>query len=145
MTRFASFAATIVAALACSVALAAAGAVVGNRHSSLGTFLVTSSGRTLYLFAADPRNHTTCSGPCAGTWPPLTTAGTPKASGAVKQALLGTIKRGSTEQVTYAGHALYTYSGDMRPGDTNSQNLKLFGAKWFVVGLGGAAITKASG
>jgi predicted lipoprotein with Yx(FWY)xxD motif len=116
-------------------------ATIATRHSSLGTFLI-SGGRTLYLFEADGRNQSTCSGPCAGTWPPLLTSGRPKASAGVKAGLLGTIKRGSSAQVTYGGHALYTYSGDIKAGDTSSQGLKLFGAKWFVVSVQGAAITK---
>ena len=114
---------------------------IGTRTTALGTFLV-SGGHTLYLFEADSRNQSTCSGPCAGTWPPLLTSARPKASGAVRAGLLGTIRSGSSLQVTYAGHPLYTYSGDTRRGDVNSQNLKLFGAKWFVVGTAGAAITK---
>jgi predicted lipoprotein with Yx(FWY)xxD motif len=116
-------------------------ATIGTRHTALGTFLV-SGGRSLYLFGADGRNQSTCTGPCAGTWPPLPTTGRPKASAGVKASLLGTIKSASTEQVTYAGHPLYTYSGDTKPGDTNSQNLRLFGAKWYLVSAQGTAITK---
>ena len=138
-----------VAVLIAVCALAAAGtsamaagkgpATIGPRHTSLGTFLV-SSGRTLYLFGADGRNQSTCTGPCAGTWPPLLTSGRPKASGGVKASLLGTTGSGSTEQVTYNGHPLYTYSGDTKRGETNSENLKLFGAKWYVVSVAGAGI-----
>jgi predicted lipoprotein with Yx(FWY)xxD motif len=59
----------------------------------------------------------------------------------VKSCLLGTIKGGGARQVTYTGHPLYLYSGDTKPGETGSLNLKLFGAKWFVVNVAGAAIT----
>jgi predicted lipoprotein with Yx(FWY)xxD motif len=114
-------------------------ATIGTRHTSLGTFLV-SAGRTLYLFEADGRNQSTCTGPCAGTWPPLLTNGRPKATAGVKAGLLGTTGSGSAEQVTYNGHPLYFYSGDTKRGDTNSQNLKLFGAKWYVVSVAGTAI-----
>ena len=78
----------------------------------------------------------------SGTWPPLLTSARPKAIGGVRAGLLGTIHSGGRLQVTYAGHPLYTYSGDTRSGEVNSQNLKLFGAKWFVVNTAGAAITK---
>ena len=114
-------------------------ATIGTRHTSLGTFLV-SAGRTLYLFEADGRNQSTCTGPCAGTWPPLLTNGRPKATAGVKAGLLGTTGSGSAEQVTYNGHPLYTYSGDTKRGDINSQNLKLFGAKWYVVSVAGPPI-----
>jgi predicted lipoprotein with Yx(FWY)xxD motif len=134
---------SVLAGLGASAIAAGRGplATVGTRHSPLGTFLV-SAGRTLYLFEADGRNQSSCSGPCAGTWPPLLTGGHPKATAGVKASLLGTGARGSAEQVTYNGHPLYTYSGDTKTGETTSQNLKLFGAKWYVVSVAGTAITK---
>ena len=58
----------------------------------------------------------------------------------MKASLLGTTGSGAAEQVTYYGHPLYFYSGDTKRGDTNSQNLKLFGAKWYVVSAAGTAI-----
>ena len=129
-----------VAALGTTAMAAGKGpATIGTRHTSLGTFLV-SAGRTLYLFEADGRNQPTCTGPCAGTWPPLLTHGRPKATAGVKASLLGTTGSGSAEQVTYNGHPLYTYSGDTKRGDINSQNLKLFGAKWYVVSVAGPPI-----
>jgi predicted lipoprotein with Yx(FWY)xxD motif len=131
------------AALCASAMAAGRGpATISARHTALGTFLV-SGGRTLYLFEADGRNQSTCTGPCAGTWPPLLTSGRPKASAGVKPGLLGTIRRGTSAQITYGGHALYTYSGDTKAADTNSQGLKLFGAKWFLVSVQGTAIAKA--
>jgi predicted lipoprotein with Yx(FWY)xxD motif len=137
---------TVVGAIAAfgtqAVAATTHPATVGTRHTVLGTFLV-DGGRTLYLFENDTRNQSTCSGPCAGTWPPLTTSGRPKAAAGVKVGLLGVIHANGVEQVTYAGHPLYFYSGDTHVGDINSQNLKLFGARWFVVAVSGAAITKA--
>ena len=132
---------SVVGIIGASTAAAGTSATVTTRHTALGSFLV-AGGRTLYLFEADGRNQSACSGPCAGTWPPLTTTGHPVAGAGVRASLLGTIKDGSTEQVTYAGHPLYFYSGDTKPGDVNSQNLKLFGAKWFVVSPAGAAIRK---
>jgi predicted lipoprotein with Yx(FWY)xxD motif len=128
------------AALGTSAMAAAKGpATIGTRHTSLGTFLV-SAGRTLYLFEGDGRSQSTCTGPCAGTWPPLLANGRPKAIAGVKASLLGTTGSGSAEQVTYNGHPLYTYSGDTKRGDINSQDLKLFGAKWYVVSVAGTPI-----
>jgi predicted lipoprotein with Yx(FWY)xxD motif len=132
---------SVIGVLGAATASAGTTVTVATRHTSLGTFLV-AGGRTLYLFEADGRNQSTCTGPCAGTWPPLTTTGRPVAGAGVRASLLGTFRRGSTLQVTYNGHALYYYSGDRKTGATNSQNLKLFGAKWFVVNVAGAAITK---
>ena len=118
-----------------------AASVVSTKTSSLGTFLVDGNGRALYLWDADHGSKSTCSGACAQAWPPLTTPGTPKASGAVKTSLLGTTKRadGSSE-VTYAGHPLYTFAGDTQAGQTNGQGSNGFGAPWWVVTPAGKAL-----
>src|SRR4051794_6236866 len=78
---------------------ASAVATVKVTHGHLGTFLVNSNGRTLYLFAADKGTKSACTGECAKAWPPLRTTGKPKASAGVKASLLGTAKRadGSTQ------------------------------------------------
>ena len=116
-------------------------ASVSTKTSSLGTFLVDANGRALYLWDADHGSMSTCSGACAQAWPPVTTTGTPKASGAVKASLLGTTKRadGSSE-VTYAGHPLYTFAGDTQAGQTNGQGSNGFGAPWWVVTPAGKAL-----
>jgi predicted lipoprotein with Yx(FWY)xxD motif len=118
-----------------------AASVVSTKTSSLGTFLVDGNGRALYLWDADHGSKSTCSGACAQAWPPLTTTGTPKASGAAKASLLGTTKRadGSSE-VTYAGHPLYTFAGDTQAGQTNGQGSNGFGAPWWVVTPAGKAL-----
>jgi predicted lipoprotein with Yx(FWY)xxD motif len=115
--------------------------VVSTKKSSLGTFLVDANGRALYLWDADRGAMSTCSGECAQDWPPLTTTGTPKATGGVKASLLGTTKRtDGSHEVTYAGHPLYTFAGDTKPGQTTGQGSSAFGAPWWIVTPGGAAL-----
>jgi predicted lipoprotein with Yx(FWY)xxD motif len=108
----------------------------------LGSMLVDAEGRTLYLWEADKGGQSACDGPCAAAWPPLTTTGKPTASGdGVNASLLGTAKRADgTLGVTYAGHPLYHFKGDGAAGDANGQGSDGFGAKWWVVSPGGAAI-----
>jgi predicted lipoprotein with Yx(FWY)xxD motif len=98
---------------------------------NLGMVLVDSKGFTLYLFAKDTGTTSTCNGPCAQAWPPLTTEGAPKATNGASAADLGTSERsdGST-QVTFAGHPIYTYSADTAPGEANGNGLNAFGAVW---------------
>ena len=115
--------------------------VVSTKTSSLGTFLVDGQGRTLYLWDADHGPKSTCSAACAQAWPPLTTTGTPKASGAVKASLLGTAMRADgSREVTYAGHPLYTYAGDTQPGQTTGEGSASFGAPWWTVTTAGQAL-----
>jgi predicted lipoprotein with Yx(FWY)xxD motif len=109
--------------------------------SKLGRILTDGSGRTLYLFEKDKGAASTCNGACAGLWPPLTATGA--AGRGVSAAKLGSIKRadGKTE-ATYAGHPLYTYAGDSKPGDTRGQGLDQFGAEWYVLAPSGHKIDK---
>ena len=51
--------------------------------------------------------------------------------GRASQAVLGTtVRSDGTTQLTYAGHPLYRFAGDQKPGDTNGQGLQSFGAGW---------------
>lgn len=117
------------------------GTTVDLGSTKLGKILVDSKGVTLYLFAADKTDKSTCNSACAGAWPPLLTKGKPVAGAGVKQSLLGTTKRtDGTTEVTYAGHPLYYYAGDSGPGQATGQDLPSFGAPWYVVGANGKQI-----
>jgi predicted lipoprotein with Yx(FWY)xxD motif len=111
---------------------------------ALGTMLVDGEGRTLYLWEADTGAKSTCEGPCASAWPPLTTVDPPKISGGgLDRNLLGTSKRADgTLGVTYAGHPLYYFQGDGAAGDANGQGSDGFGAKWWAVAPDGSAIER---
>ena len=114
-------------------------------RSNLGSILVDNRGRTLYLFEKDKRGKSSCDGACATYWPPLLTRGVPDAERGVKQSLLGVTRRASgVTQVTYAGHPLYRFVGDAKPGQTSGQNSHAFGADWYVVSSAGKKIEKAS-
>ena len=102
--------------------------------------------RTAYLFEKDTGTASTCSGACADAWPPLTTSGSPTAGGAAKASLLGTTKRADGRmEVTYAGHPLYYFAGDMAPGDTNGEGVDHFGAEWYMVSPSGATVEEDEG
>jgi predicted lipoprotein with Yx(FWY)xxD motif len=115
---------------------------VSTRATKLGRILVDANGRTLYLFEKDKGAASSCNGACASIWPPLT-AGTAKAGSGVTAADLGTTKRGDGKtEITYAGHPLYTYAGDQKPGDVAGQGLDQFGAEWYVLAPNGHKIDK---
>jgi predicted lipoprotein with Yx(FWY)xxD motif len=119
-------------------------ATVGVAKSSLGSILVNSTGRTLYLFKADSGTSSACSGACAIAWPPLLAKGAPTAGTGLTAAKLGTITRsGGKQQVTYNGHPLYLYVGDKKPGDVAGQGVTAFGAAWFVLSSSGDQISAA--
>jgi predicted lipoprotein with Yx(FWY)xxD motif len=125
-----------------SSASAAGGTVIETASSSAGTFLTNGSGRAVYLWVKDTGDTSTCSGACAGAWPPVTTTGSATASGGAKASDLGTITRSDgTKQVTYDGHPLYYFSGDSGPGTASGQGSDGFGAKWWLVAPTGSDVT----
>jgi predicted lipoprotein with Yx(FWY)xxD motif len=138
------------AALAATAALALAasgstssGALVKVGPSNLGRVLVDAHGKTLYLWAHDKGKNSTCNGDCAEYWPPLISRGRPIATGGAKAALLGTSRRSDGRiQVTYAGHPLYYFVQDTKPGQTNGEGLTGFGGRWDPVSAAGTAVQK---
>jgi predicted lipoprotein with Yx(FWY)xxD motif len=111
-----------------------ASATVGVTNSGLGSILVDSTGRTLYLFKADVGTKSACTGACATAWPPLLASGKPTAGAGLTASKLGTITRsGGKRQVTYNGHPLYLFVKDTKPGQTNGQGVTAFGAAWFAL------------
>jgi predicted lipoprotein with Yx(FWY)xxD motif len=105
--------------------------------SPLGTILVDENGFTLYLFDNDTAGTVTCTGSCAGTWPPVTVRGTPVAGTGIDPDLLATADTGATAHVTYAGHPLYRFSGDVAAGETNGFGV---GGVWWVVAADGTKV-----
>ena len=119
-----------------------ASATVGVANNSLGSILVDSTGRTVYLFKADSGTSSACSGACATAWPPLLATGTPTAGTGLTASKLGTITRSDgNQQVTYNGHPLYRFIKDQKPGDTNGQGVTAFGAAWFALSPVGTQIS----
>lgn len=116
-----------------------AGTVTVADNPKLGAILVNADGLTLYDFHKDKGGKSACYGACAATWPPLTTDGKPQAIKGAMPTKLGTTKRtDGTVQVTYAGHPLYTYAVDTKPGDAKGQDIDSFGAQWYALQPSGA-------
>lgn len=122
---------------------ASGGARISLRKTHLGMLLVNSHGFTLYAFSRDPRNVDRCvsmSG-CSSIWPLVRTGARPIAGPGVKRSLLGTIKVHGAQQVTYAGHPLYGYSGDAGPGSTSYVGVLQFKGVWRGVLASGATVS----
>lgn len=118
-------------------------ATLAAANSALGTILVDSKGRTLYLFKADLATSSMCFGACARGWPPLRVAGKPTVGGGVDAALVSTTRRvDGQRQVTYAGHPVYRFAGDVGPGEINGEMLNAFGAEWLAVSPHGSAVSR---
>ena len=84
--------------------------------------LTTPGGMTLYTFDKDTANAGTsaCTGPCATLWPPFAAA-----ADAAPIGNFTVVKReDGGQQWAYKGWPLYTYSKDMRNGETSGNNFK---------------------
>jgi predicted lipoprotein with Yx(FWY)xxD motif len=133
----------VIAVVAFIAAVPASAAIprvtVGVHLTTVGSALSDSHGRALYFRALDSRTST-CYGSCAVAWPPLLTAAKPVAGHGVKQSLLGTTKRRDGKlQVTYAGHPLYYFGGDLQPGEITGQGTA---STWWLVTPAGVKIAK---
>jgi predicted lipoprotein with Yx(FWY)xxD motif len=147
------FSKTLVLALGALVAAAAlavsafgsasGGTLVKVGPTSLGRVLVDAHGKTLYMWAHDKTRKSTCNGECAEYWPPLLTNGRPVAAAGAKSSLLGVSRRSDGRiQVTYAGHPLYYFVKDRKPGQTTGEGLTGFGGRWDPVSAAGTAVRK---
>lgn len=131
---------------AAGAAARAKAVVVSTRKlPKLGTVLVDSKGRTLYMFVPDKRKRVTCVHTCAVIWPPLKLPKGAKAVGkhGVKAKLLGSDRDPAGGRVvTYAHWPLYRYLSDTKPGQAKGQALNLNGGLWYVLSPAGKVIKK---
>ncbi|HEX7353539.1 MAG TPA: hypothetical protein VF288_01745 [Mycobacteriales bacterium] len=106
--------------------------------TTLGEVLADAAGLTLYTFSHDTAGTSACTGSCAVAWPPLTVGADATLTGpAGTQTDLGTTPRpGGGQQVTFDGHPLYTFSGDVAPGQTHGQGVA---GAWYVIKVPAAA------
>ena len=107
--------------------------------AQFGQYVADSAGTSVYLFTKDTRGVgvSTCTEVCAATWSALTfdpgkESLSTAAGGNLSSALLGSFVRADNgkTQATYNGWPLYRFSKDLKPGDTNGENV---GGTWFLV------------
>jgi predicted lipoprotein with Yx(FWY)xxD motif len=90
-----------------------------------GGVMTDSAGMTLYAFDKDA-SKSSCSGPCAGIWPPLLVTGDAKASG--DWSIVA--RDDGSKQWAFKGKPLYHYSKDQKPGDMTGDG---FNGVWHAV------------
>lgn len=127
-----------------AIAMEAEGLAV-EESDEHGEYLVTSEGRSVYMFESDEEDESICYDDCADAWPPLTPEnGTPVAGEGVDEDMIGTIEReDGTEQVTYDGQPLYLFVRDTMEGDTTGHEVEGFGDEWKLVSPEGGAVATA--
>lgn len=115
------------------------------RSTSLGKVIVDKKKRTLYMLSSDGKNKSTCSGACATNWPP---AKAPKhvtlGKGLKKSKVKVFTRSDGSKQLAYAGHPLYEFIGDSKPGDVNGDGIVAFGGTWHAVNKSGGVAKKSA-
>ncbi len=110
--------------------------------AKVGKVLTDPKGMTLYIRKSDPAGGSSCTGTCATTWPPLSSAVANPVKPDGLTGDLGTFTRDDgTKQITYNGQALYDFSGDKAPGDANGQGI---GGVWFAASVQAGSATTTS-
>jgi predicted lipoprotein with Yx(FWY)xxD motif len=115
---------------------------LSTTQSSLGTIVVDSKGRTVYLFTQDTNNppKSNCDTGCDSVWPPVPApaSGQPTLSG-VDSSKVGVVTRtDGSKQLTLNGWPLYEYEGDSAAGDVKGENVQ---NSWFAVTAQGTKAT----
>jgi predicted lipoprotein with Yx(FWY)xxD motif len=92
--------------------------------------LVNQAGMTLYSFDKDPAGagKSTCNGPCALNWPPLSATGADSASGDWSVI----VRDDGSRQWAFRGKPVYLWIKDQKPGDKTGDG---FNKVWHVVAL----------
>ena len=117
-------------------------ATLTMKTTKIGKVLTDAKGDTLYVYSKDMKGGpSTCTGTCLKEWPLV--KGKPVAAMGVKFAgKPGSVKDADgTVQATYNGYPLYTYAGDMAPGETSGNGA---GGVWHVI-TGSLLTTSSSG
>ena len=111
----------------------------------VGTVLVNSQGRTLYMLTSEKGDKITCtaSSGCLHALPETDLpSGTtkPTAGSGVQSSLLGTVKGPAGTTVTYNGHPLYTFVSDTKGKPTSGEGQHGF----YAVSPAGSKVTKTT-
>jgi predicted lipoprotein with Yx(FWY)xxD motif len=120
-------------AVAAAILTAALGACANMGGSPTGAkfdggTLVNSTGMTLYTFDKDAAGSgkSTCNGPCAANWPPLSAATTDSGSG--EWTIV--VRDDGSRQWAYQGKPVYLWIKDQKPGDKTGDGVNKV---WHVV------------
>ncbi len=109
-------------------------------HTKFGPVVANDRGQVLYDYADDTPTTSACNAAwCLVDWPPLQAAGSPTATPSITGTLGVIDGAGGVRQVTLGGHPLYTFAGDLHPGDVRGQAI---GSDWYLLSPAGATVMR---
>jgi predicted lipoprotein with Yx(FWY)xxD motif len=112
-------------------------------RTRVGSVVANDRGQVLYTYADDTPTQSACNADwCLVDWPPLQASGAPTKPPSISAPVAVIRGAGGTEQVTLAGHPLYTFAGDLHPGDARGQGI---GGDWFLISPDGLSVQRLAG
>jgi predicted lipoprotein with Yx(FWY)xxD motif len=117
--------------------------VLTTWQSPLGTVVVTGKGQAVYEFDKDTpgSGKSACTGSCVSLWHAVTTTSSAPSVTGVKGTVATIPTTDGTQQVTLAGHPLYTYAGDSASGQISGEGVMNI---WWLVSPAGAKVKNAA-
>ena len=88
-----------------------------------------SSHKTLYFLDVDTAAGGTCTAACLSVWPVFVPSQNAQATGNMT---IVTRSDATSQQWSFEGHPLYTYSGDSGPAQANGDGIPDFGGHWHI-------------
>jgi predicted lipoprotein with Yx(FWY)xxD motif len=103
-----------------------------------GPVVANVGGQVLYTYTDDTPTKSACNADwCLTDWPPLQAKGTLTAGAGIAAPMSVITGAGGVRQVTLAGHPLYTFAGDLHPGDIRGQEI---GSDWLLIEPDGSLV-----
>lgn len=103
-----------------------------RKDPKLGEIVVDSEGMTVYRFKKDSAwpMKTACTGACLEKWPVVAPVDKNDTEGIIKKGFVTFDRPDGIKQQTIDCWPIYTFAGDVKPGDTNGQGV---GGTWYAV------------
>ena len=92
--------------------------------SHFGSVITDGNGNTLYFFTMDANGSSACTAGCLTAWPVFYAASPTIGTGLMSTDFSTITRSDGSSQTTYKGWPLYTYYGDMGPGNINGDGIQ---------------------
>jgi predicted lipoprotein with Yx(FWY)xxD motif len=103
-----------------------------RKDAKLGNIVVDKRGMTVYRFKKDSAwpMKSACTGACLDRWPVVAPVAKSDTAGIIKKGFVTFNRPDGLKQQSLNCWPTYTFSGDLKPGDTNGQGI---GGTWYAI------------
>lgn len=98
-------------------------------NAAFGSILTDGNGNSLYFFAKDTKDNSTCINGCVDSWPAYYNENISVGTGLDSNDFATITRTDGSMQTTYKGWPLYYFANDAVAGDTNGDGV---GGVWFI-------------